>query len=61
MEIIGDKRGDDVFFAIGNNKKVAGADSIEVVLPSRTWVDAWLGTVGTWSPSFYVSVHCFSL
>ena len=59
LEIIGDKGGDDVFFAIRDDKEMAGTNSVEVVLPSRTQVNAWLRTIGTGSPSFYVSVHCF--
>ena len=57
VKVIGDKGGNDVFFAIRDDKEVAGTHSIEVVLPSGTWVNFWLGTIGTWSLSFYVSVH----
>jgi len=60
VEVIGDERGDDILFTVGDNKEVTGASGIEVVLPSRTWVHSWLGTVGAWSLPFYVSVHCFS-
>ena len=61
MEVVRDEGGDYIFFAIWNDKKVAGASTIEVVLPSGAWVDSWLRTVGTRSTSFYVSVHGFGL
>jgi len=61
MEIVRDEGGDDVLFAIRDDKEMAGPDSVEVVLPSGPWVDSWLRAVGTRSPSFYVSIHrlCF--
>jgi len=58
VEIIGDEGGDDVLFAIRDDKEMAGPDGVEVVLPSGPWVDSWLRAVGTRSPSFYISVHC---
>jgi len=58
-EIVGDEGGDDVLFAIRDDKGMAGSDGIEVVLPSGPWVDSWLRAVGTRSPSFYISVHRF--
>jgi len=61
MEIIRDKGGDDILFAIRDDKEVTGPDGVEVVLPSRTWIHSGLGTVRAWGPSFYISVHCFSL
>ena len=60
MEIVRDEGGDDVLFAIRDDKEMAGPDSVEVVLPSRTWVYSWLGTVRAWGSPFYVSVHHFS-
>ena len=60
VKVIGDERGDDVLFTIGDDKEVAGTNGIEIVLPSRTWVYPWLGAVGTGSASFYVSVHGLS-
>jgi len=57
MEVIGNERGDNIFFTVGNDKKVVGTCFSEVVLPSRTWKDAWLRTIGTWGLSFSVSVH----
>jgi len=59
VEIVGDEGGDDVLFAIRDDKEMAGSNGIKVVLPSRPWVDSWLRAVGTRSPSFYVSVHRF--
>ena len=61
MEIIEDEGGNNILFAIWDDKEVASADGIEVVLPSRTWVYPWLGAVGTGSASFYISVHGLSL
>jgi len=61
MKVIGDEGGDDVFITIRNDEKVAGTNCIKVVLPSGTWVNPWLGAIGTGSPSFYVSVHGFGL
>ena len=60
MEVIRDKGGDYVFFTIGNDKKVTGPDSVEIVLPSRTWVNSWLGAIRAGSLSLYISFHCFS-
>jgi len=59
VEIVGDEGGNDVLFAIRDDKEMAGSDSVKVVLPSRPWVDSWLRAVGTRSLSFYVSVHRF--
>ena len=61
MEIVGDEGGDDVLFAIRDDKEMAGPDGVKVVLPSGPWVDFWLRAIGTRSLSFYVSVHrlCF--
>jgi len=60
VEVIGDEGGNNILFAIWDDKEVASADGVEVVLPSRTWVYPWLGAVGTGSASFYVSVHGLS-
>jgi len=60
VEIIGDEGGDDVLFAIRDDKEMASTSGIKVVLPSGTWVNPWLGTTRTGSLSFYVSVHCLS-
>jgi len=59
VEVIGDERSNHILFTIGDNKKVAGASSVKVVLPSRTWVNSWLGTVGTWGMSLCVSIYRF--
>ena len=59
MKIIRDEGGDDVLFAVRNNKEVVGACFSEVVLPPRAWEDAWLRTIGTWSLSFGISIHSF--
>jgi len=59
VKVIGDESGDNVFFTIWNDKEMASSHSVEVVLPSGTWVDAWLRTIGTWSLSFGVSIHDF--
>jgi len=58
VEIVGDEGGDDVLFAIRDDEEMASPDGVEVVLPSGPRVDSWLRAVGTWSLSFYVSVHC---
>jgi len=58
-EVIRNKGGNDVFFAIRDDKKVMHTSSIEVVLPSRTWVNSWLGTSGTRGAFFSVSVPRF--
>ena len=58
VKIVRNERGDDVLFAIRNDEEMAGTNGIEIVLPSGTWVNAWLGTIGTGSSSFCVSVHC---
>ena len=57
MEIVRDDGGNNVFLAIWDDKKVASTGGVEVVLPSRTWVDSWLRTVGTGSAPFSISVH----
>jgi len=59
VEIVGNEQGDNIFFAIWDDKEVASTSGVEVILPSRTRVDSWLGTVGTGSMSFYVSIHGF--
>jgi len=59
VEVIGDERGNYVLFTIRDNEKVAGASSIKVVLPPRTWVNSWLRTIGTWGTSLCVSIHRF--
>ena len=60
VEIIGNEGGNDVLFIIWNDKEVASAHGIEVVLPPRTWVDAWLRTTRAWGASFGISVHSCS-
>ena len=57
MEIVGDEGGNNVFLAIRDNKEMASANGIEVVLPSRTWLNFWLGTIGAQSTPLRVSVH----
>jgi len=61
VEIVGDEGGDDVLFAIRDDEEMASPDGVKVVLPSGPRVDSWLRAVGTWSLSFYVSIHrlCF--
>ena len=61
VEVIRNKRGDDILVAIRNDKKVASANGIEIVLPSWTRVYAWLRASGTGSASFCISIHCLSL
>jgi len=61
MEVVRDEGGDDVLFAIRDDKEVAGPDGVEVVLPSRTWVHSWLGTVRAWGSPFCISIHRFGL
>jgi len=58
VEVIRNKWGNNVFFAIRNDEEMAGPNGIEVVLPSRSRVDSRLRTVGTGSLSFYVSIYC---
>ena len=57
MEVIGDERGDNVLFAVWDNKKVAGACGRKVVSLARAREDTRLGTVGARSVSFCVSVY----
>ena len=57
VEIVGNEQGDNVLFAIGDNEKVAGAHSVEVVLPSGTREDARLGTCWTRSAFLGLFVH----
>jgi len=59
VEIVGDEGGDDVLFAIRDDEEMVGPNGVKVVLPSRTWVHSWLGTIGAWGPSFCISVHHF--
>jgi len=60
VEIIRNEGGDNVLFTIRDNKKMAGTNSIEIVLPSRTWVNSWLRAVRAWSLSLCISFHRFS-
>ena len=60
VEIIRDEGGNDVLFAIRDDKEMAGPDGVKVVLPSRTWVYSWLGAARAWGLFFYISVHRFS-
>jgi len=57
MEVVGNEGGNNVLFAVGDNKKVVGANGIEVVLPSGTRQDAGLGTSRTGSVLFSLYVH----
>jgi len=57
MEIIRNKGGNDVFFAVGNDEEVMGTNSVEVVLLSRTREDTWLRTSRTGSVLFSICVH----
>ena len=59
MEVIGDEGGDNVLFTIRNNKEMTGANGVEVVLPSGTGENARLGTSGTRSALFSISIHGF--
>jgi len=61
VKVVRNKGGNDVFIAVGNNKKVACADGVEVVLPTQAREYTRLGAGRTRSASFYVSVHCFGL
>ena len=57
MEIIGNKRGNDILFTIRDDKEVAGACAVEIVLPSRTWEDTWLRAGGTGGLSFGIGIY----
>ena len=57
MEVVGNKGGDNVLFAIGDDKEVMGTNCIEVILPSGARMDARLGTIGTRSALFEISIH----
>ena len=57
VEVIGNEGGDDVLVAIRNDKKVVGANGIEIVFPSWTRVYTRLRASGTRSASFCVSIH----
>ena len=61
VKVIGNKGGDDVFIAVGNDEEVTRANSVEVVLPTRAREYTWLGACGTRSASLCVSVHRLSL
>ena len=61
VEVVRNIGGDDILVAIRNDKKVASANGIEIVLPSQTRVYAWLRASGTGSVSFCISIHCLSL
>jgi len=61
VEIVRNKRGDDVLVAIRNDKKVARTHGIKVVLPSQAGEHTWLRAGGTRSASFCFSIHCLSL
>jgi len=59
MEVIRDEGGDNVLFAVRNDKEVTGTNGVEVVLPSGTREDTRLGTSGTGSMLFSISLHRF--
>jgi len=59
MEVVRNERGDDVLFTIWDDEEVAGTHGVEVVLPPGTGKDTRLGTSGTRSAFFSISVHCF--
>jgi len=61
VEVVGDEGGDNVLFTVRNDEKVAGTNSVKVVLPPRSWVNSWLRTIGTRGASLCVSVPCFGL
>jgi len=60
VEVIGDEGGNDILLTIWNDEKVTCACGIEVVLPPGTREDARLGTSGTGSVLFSISVHSLS-
>jgi len=59
VEVIRNEGSNDILFTIRDNKEMMGANSVKVVLPSRTREDARLGTSGTGSMLFSISVHRF--
>ena len=59
VKVIGNEWRDNIFFAIWDNKEVMGACGIEIVLPSRARVNAWLRTSGTGGVLLGFSVYCF--
>jgi len=61
VNVVRNKGGDDILVTVRNDEKVARANGIEVVLPSRTWEHTWLRASGTGSVSFCVSIHCLGL
>ena len=61
MEVIRNEGGNDVLFTIRDNKEMVGANSVKVVLLSGTREDARLGTSGTGSMLFSISIHHFGL
>jgi len=54
-----DEGGDDILVTIGDNEVVASACCIEIVLPSRAWVDARLRTSRRRGLILLVSLHGF--
>ena len=58
VKVIGNEWHNNIFFAIWDDKEVAGAHGIEIVLPSRARVDTWLRTSGTGGALLGCSVHC---
>jgi len=61
VKVVRNKRGNDVFIAVGNDKKVACADGVKVVLPAWAREYTRLRAGRTRSVSFCISIHCFGL
>ena len=59
MEVVRNKRGNDILFTIGDNEEMMGPNSVEVIFPPGARENARLGTVGARSASFCISVHGF--
>ena len=60
MEVVGNERGDNIFFAIGNDEEVTGSRGGKVVLPARTGQYSWLRTSGARGAPFGISIHHLS-
>ena len=61
VKVVRDEWHDNIFFAIWDNEEVTSTCSIEVVLPSRARVDAWLRTSGTGGAFFGFCIHCLGV
>jgi len=57
VEVVGDEGGDNVLFAIGDDKEMMGANGVKVVLPSRARENARLRTSRARSAFFSFCIH----